>query len=70
MYYFQSLKVSDQLYCHEFFWPVPIGLPDDRIGQGGRRHKDKLYRSCGLGALPDLEFEVKSFEKIICLSKL
>ena len=62
IYYFQSLKVSDQLYCHEF-WPVPIGLPDDRIGQGVGRPKDKLCRSFGLGALPDLEFEISHLKR-------
>ena len=70
MYYFQSLKVSDQLYCHEF-WPVPIGLPDDRIGQGVGRPKDKLCRSFGLGALPDLEFEINHLKRsFVCRNNL
>ena len=45
------------------FYPFKFVLPDDRIGQGVGRPKDKLCRSFGLGALPDLEFEINHLKR-------
>ena len=65
----KNVCVADHFYQYQHeVWLVPIGLSVNGFGQGGGRHKDKLWWSHGQGALPYLEFEVKTFEKIIYVS--
>ena len=38
-------------------WPIPIGIPAVRLGQGLGRHHADLWWSRGRGALSDLVVE-------------